>query len=235
MTKCSRNTDGYSTICKQCKSNHYEQNKTAILEQQEIYRSKHKPEIAARDKKYAENNKEKLQKYHADYYVQNRDVILSKSNEYYQNNREECIRRVVDRKRERLKEDPLFRLECNLRSRVKNAVKSNAGEKAFSTIELIGCSVQHLRDHLESQFIDGMSWDNYGEWHVDHIRPCSSFNLGDPEEQKKCFHWTNLQPLWALDNIRKGDKWSKSSDSRDETSEGAEDDEVPEYVEDAST
>ena len=71
-------------------------------------------------------------------------------------------------------------------------------------MELTGCSKEDLIKHLESQFTDGMTWENYGEWHIDHIRPCCSFNLEDPEEQKTCFHWTNLQPLWAIDNMKKG-------------------------------
>jgi hypothetical protein len=212
MVKCNRTTDGYSTICKQCKSNHYEQNKTEILKKQEIYRSTHKQEIAARDKKYAENNKDKIQKYRADYYEQNRDATRVKSKEYYQSNREKCIRRGIEWKRERLKEDPIFRLECNLRSRVKNAIKFDAGEKAEGTFKLLGCTIQQVRTFLEAEFEPGMSWDNYGEWHVDHIRPCASFNLEDPEEQKKCFHWTNLQPLWALDNILKGARYEPAKE-----------------------
>lgn len=82
------------------------------------------------------------------------------------------------------------------------AVKQKKGK----TMELTGCSKQELLDYLESKFSEGMTWENYGKWHIDHIRPCVSFNLEDSEEQKKCFHWTNLQPLWAVDNIRKGGK-----------------------------
>jgi len=82
------------------------------------------------------------------------------------------------------------------------AVKVKTGK----TLELTGCSKEELITHLQSKFTEGMTWDNYGEWHIDHILPCVSFNLEDPEEQKKCFHWTNLQPLWAIDNIRKGAK-----------------------------
>ena len=76
---------------------------------------------------------------------------------------------------------------------------------------LLGCTIEEMRTFLEAEFEEGMTWDNYGEWHVDHIRPCASFNLEDPEEQKKCFHWTNLQPLWAADNLAKGDRldWVK--------------------------
>lgn len=204
MVKCSRIKDGFCTLCKLCKKSHYKQNKTAILEQNKIYRSTHKEEIAARDKKYAAAHKEQLQVYHADYYDKNRDVLSAKAKEYYTTHSEECIKRSVDRKKKRLAEDPIFRLECNLRSRVKNAIKSDAGEKAAGTIELLGCTIQDVRIFLEAEFEPGMSWDNYGEWHIDHIKPCASFNLEDPEEQKKCFHWTNLQPLWAIDNLKKG-------------------------------
>ena len=76
-------------------------------------------------------------------------------------------------------------------------------------IYLLGCSIEVARFHLECQFTKGMSWDNYGYngWHIDHIRPCASFDLTDSEQQKQCFHYTNLQPLWAEDNLKKGDKY----------------------------
>ena len=73
-------------------------------------------------------------------------------------------------------------------------------------MELIGCSISDLVKHLENQFIEGMSWKNYGKWHIDHIRPCASFNLLNEDEQRACFHYSNLQPLWAIDNLKKKDK-----------------------------
>jgi hypothetical protein len=76
---------------------------------------------------------------------------------------------------------------------------------------LIGCSVQALRNHFESQFTDGMSWLNYGEWEIDHILPLTSFNLTNREEYLKCVHYTNLQPLWVMDNLKKGNKILKAS------------------------
>jgi hypothetical protein len=80
-------------------------------------------------------------------------------------------------------------------------------KKHGNTMELTGCTTEELIKHLSSKFTEGMTLDNYGYWHIDHIKPCDSFNLEDPEEQLKCFHWTNLQPLWAIDNLRKGSKW----------------------------
>lgn len=94
----------------------------------------------------------------------------------------------------------------NLASRVRFALKR--GKKAAHTTELIGCTIACLKIYLESLWQPEMSWDNYGKngWHIDHIRPCTSFDLTDPEQQKECFHWSNLQPLWAKDNISKGNK-----------------------------
>lgn len=97
-----------------------------------------------------------------------------------------------------------LRIAHNLRTRIRKALKLEI--KSANTIELLGCPIQDLTKHLESKFTEGMTWENYGKWHIDHIRPCASFNLEDPEEQKRCFHWTNLQPLWARDNIVKGSR-----------------------------
>lgn len=108
---------------------------------------------------------------------------------------------------------PQYRLKRNLRSRMKRVLKNN--RKVDTTIRLIGCSVNELKKHLESLFTEGMTWDNYGKydpevkrWQIDHIRPCASFDLLDPEEQRRCFHYTNLQPLWAKENMKKGSKYN---------------------------
>lgn len=99
-----------------------------------------------------------------------------------------------------------FRLRMNLRHRTWTALKGQS--KSARTADLVGCTMEELRCHLERQFLPGMTWENYGKhgWHIDHIRPCASFDLTDPEQQRQCFHYTNLQPLWAADNIRKGAK-----------------------------
>ena len=109
------------------------------------------------------------------------------------------IRNNYDKKKR--KTNINFKILCNLRSRISNALKRN--NKSKTTMKLIGCSVKQLKQHLEKQFKVGMTWNNYGKWHVDHIRPCASFDLSKPKEQYKCFHYTNLQPLWAKENLEK--------------------------------
>ncbi len=74
------------------------------------------------------------------------------------------------------------------------------------TAQLIGCSIPELMAHLEKQFLPDMTWENRSHWHIDHKRPCASFDLTDPQQQRICFHYTNLRPLWAVDNIRKSAK-----------------------------
>lgn len=102
--------------------------------------------------------------------------------------------------------DPCFRITKNLRGRVYNALKK--GCKSASTMELLGCSIEEFKEYFESKFTEGMSWKKYleGGIHIDHIVPCAAFDLTKEEHQKKCFHYTNLQPLWAIDNLKKGVK-----------------------------
>jgi hypothetical protein len=108
--------------------------------------------------------------------------------------------------------DPAYRLAYSLRSLVGTALRKQAGDRAYKTHQLIGCTIPELMAHLESQFQEGMTWQNRGRngWHVDHIIPCAAFDLTDPEQQRQCFHYTNLQPLWEADNIRKGAKMPDS-------------------------
>ena len=101
---------------------------------------------------------------------------------------------------------PNVRLACSLRTRVSSALRG--ARKAAGTSQLIGCSLEDLREHLESQFKPGMSWENhnYRGWHVDHVRPLASFDLTDPEQQRQAFRYSNLQPLWMRENLSKGAK-----------------------------
>ncbi len=81
-------------------------------------------------------------------------------------------------------------------------------DKSLSTMTLIGCDIDYFMYYIQKKFTKGMSWDNYGDWHIDHIKPCTKFDLSKPNEQLKCFNYTNLQPLWAVDNLKKGNKYN---------------------------
>jgi len=153
----------------------------------------------AQNKKWAQNNREKVRKYKQN----NREKANAANRKSRQ--RPEAKKKRNARARERYRTDPQFKLECNLRSRVGMALKGKA--KSARTMELVGCSSPHLMDHLEKQFLPGMTWENYGPvWHVDHMMPFDSFDLSYPEQQRQCCHYTNLQPLWGPENISKGNK-----------------------------
>jgi len=157
-----------------------------------------------KDKKLRDEEKKA---YHRDYYQRNKEKLLAKSNQYYKENTEAVKARSNQYYKMKMATDPLFKLTQYMRSRVRNAIHKNIGTKRDRTFELVGCSAEQLKLKLESQFTEGMTWENYGEWHVDHIRPCNSFDLSLDKEQKICFNYTNLQPLWAADNIRKSDNY----------------------------
>lgn len=107
---------------------------------------------------------------------------------------------------ERAMQNPEYRIRRNLRRRLNHAL--HGVNRAERTMSLLGCTIDQFLGHLEINFREGMSWENYGKvWHIDHVRPCASFNLTDPAQQKECFHWKNLQPLFAKDNHSKGAKW----------------------------
>lgn len=107
------------------------------------------------------------------------------------------------RKREKI--DVGFRLLQRIRGSISAVLKGRV--KDSSALKLIGCTLPEFKAHLEKQFKTDMSWSNYGKWHVDHIRPCASFDFNDPVSLSQCFHYTNLQPMWKLDNIKKNSNW----------------------------
>jgi len=109
-------------------------------------------------------------------------------------------------KNSRRQEDMFFKIKGNLSSRLSKLINKKGQE--LNTQELIGCNRDIFLQHLESQFTEGMTWENYGlkGWHVDHIMPISSYDLTNEDEVKKACHYTNLQPLWWQDNLEKGDK-----------------------------
>lgn len=146
-----------------------------------------------------------LLKYSKQYNKENKKHIRQYQSQYYKKNKEQISKRITKYRHERRKTDIEFRILQNCRSRLNKVIKGET--KSVSTKKLIGCSIEKLLEHLENQFQDGMTWDNYGEWHIDHIKPCALFDFTKVKDQRECFHYTNLQPLWAEDNLRKKDKY----------------------------
>jgi len=153
-------------------------------------------------------NKERVQKKHREYISKNRDYWLQWDRDRRRNRSPEARAHHNKYKRAyrkmRCEKDPSFKLRQQLASRIWSALKGS--QKSAHTMELIGCTVEELWIHLESQFKRGMTRSNYGIWHCDHIQACAKFDLADPAQQRICFHWSNLQPLWATDNIKKGNR-----------------------------
>ena len=171
-----------------------EKNKDKIKESQrksaKKWRKK-KGKIFFRDKSkkyYAQNEKRK------DYL---RHYFKSEKYKKYVNKHNK-IKRVIS---------PQFRLSQLLRGRVRGILRKKKAKKTNSTLILLGCTIKELISHFDKKFKKGMNWSNMNKWHIDHIKPISSFDLSNPEEQKKCFHFSNLQPLWAKENLKKGSKY----------------------------
>ena len=144
-----------------------------------------------------------------EYYKNNREKVLEKRKEYRKNNKEKILKYQLEYERKRCQNDPAYKMIKNYRQRTREAYHKASAIKTQGTMELLGCSGEQLKEHLEKQFQPGMTHDNYGEWHIDHIKPIVSFDLSDPEQEQECFHYTNLQPLWAWENISKGAKYEQ--------------------------
>jgi hypothetical protein len=211
----ARNKSGYRSKCKAClateNKKYRKHNSDKISKQRKVYYTENRDVVLSKSKSYYANNKDSVNEYKKTWREANKDTLVIKRREYYLENRSSILSKQCDYAFNRFKTDPVYRMITNIRSRIRSAIKQQSGSKAYKSIELLGCSSQKARMHLELQFTEGMTWDNYGKWHVDHIRPCSNFDLTDPEQQKECFNYTNLQPLWAEDNLRKSSKYTLPS------------------------
>lgn len=200
----------------------------------------HRLVCLARVKKRAQEKAAELKEYQKKYKERNRDKLRATNTEYKRNRyaTDEAFReeRKLDAREyyaspegkayfrnyqnEQRASDPLFKLAENLRRRVRASLKGE--NKSASTLELVGCSLEELKIHLEKLWAEGMSWDNYNYrgWHVDHVKPLAQFSLSDPEQQKAAFHFSNLQPLWREDNQSKGDSFPIDRPTKQEADEG---------------
>jgi hypothetical protein len=140
--------------------------------------------------------------YNQKYYKKNKIKLRNYSNNYRKTHKFS----INEKFNFRYKNDIRFKLNCNLHTRINLAIKGTS--KSLFTMSLIGCEIDYLMYRLQLKFQPGMTWDNYGKdgWEVDHIIPCASFDLTKPKQQKECFHYSNLQPLWSINNKEKGVK-----------------------------
>lgn len=151
-----------------------------------------RPHVVERRREYAKKNRDKINKAWNAKYHSNPKAVIARNGEY---------------SKKRRKVDVNYRIISNMRAMFSSVLRGH--NKSKRTMELLGCTIEQFRAHLESQFKDGMTWDNYGYkgWHVDHLTPCTHFNMALESDQRKCFHWTNLAPLWGTENSRKGNRY----------------------------
>lgn len=138
----------------------------------------------------------------------NKKQVYNTKKEWRKKNKEYFRKHQREYKAQKRQDDPMFRITSNLRNRVRKAIKGI--NKSQTTIELLGCSIEDFKQHIEKQFKKGMTWNNYGKWQLDHIRPCCSFDLTDPKQQKECFNYSNTQPLWKKEHREKTTKDTKN-------------------------
>ena len=207
---------GVSNRCKQCESERGKKYRIKNKEKKQSYLKeyhiKNKKKINSRSKEYNIKNKEKIKEYRIknkekelsrvkEYKIKNKEKIKSLNKEYNIKNRE----RRNEYKRNKRLNDPIFKLTDNIRNRLNKYLKTTGITKNKKTFDIVGCSPPVLKDYLERQFVDGMRWEKIGkEIHIDHIIPLSSAKT--KEEIYKLCHYTNLQPLWAEDNLAKSNK-----------------------------
>jgi hypothetical protein len=183
--------DGLRPDCKECftasRKAYYEANKRRILARQKAYVQANRGRKSATDRLYRQAHKEETRAYQREYKIRNREKLNEKQRERYRNK-------------------PHFRIAALLRNRLNFVL--NGKRRAQSLLDLLGCSAQEARRYIESQFLPGMSWDNHGKWHIDHRKPLKGpgVDLTDPAQLAELCHYTNLQPLWGPENIRKSNR-----------------------------
>ena len=185
------------------------------------WRKENRARILAKQKEYYQNNKEKILTRQKEYNLKNCEKIKLRTKLWYEKNKDEVLRKDKERQKlnpekRRIRQKNYYHSNVNYKfkkivmRRLNHALNDN--QKISNTLGLLGIKdIESLILHLKSKFKKGMTLENYGEWHIDHIIPCASFDLTKPSEQKKCFHYTNLQPLWAVENLQKGARleWRK--------------------------
>jgi hypothetical protein len=178
--------------------------KEILSEKNKKYRLENKEKISERIKVYCKINALKISEQRKKFYHKNIEKIRESSKAYLLKNREKKLKYNRRYYKKRVAEDCLYSLKIRTRCLVSSALRNKGHTKRATTTQILGCSYGELKVHLESQFLDGMSWENRSEWHIDHFIPLASAK--SESEILKLNHYSNLRPMWAIDNIRKGAK-----------------------------
>ena len=198
---------------KESNKNSYNKNKEIRLENQKKYTKENKEQISKQRKEFREKNKERLKLEQKEKYNKNKEVYIQKVKEYYINNKEHLLQKKNERFNIRMSTEPIFKLTKNIKTLIKSKIKCNGYTKDSKTNEILGCSYEEFKLHLESKFESWMTWENHGlyngelnyGWDIDHVIPIS--NGKTEEEIIKLNHYTNLQPLCSYVNrVIKRDK-----------------------------
>lgn len=205
MSKDRTKKTGYSSYCRLCSAtkrrNRRNRDKEASRQKERAWYQRNALRLREQKKNWASANRDKVNSYKRKCRSRNLIAYQLRERLYRVTAKEQITKRMRDYSRKRKQSDIQYRISCNLRTRLAQAVRR--GFKAGSAVRLLGCSIQEFKIYFERKFTEGMTWDNYGEWHIDHIKPLSKFDLSDKEQIKKACHFSNLQPLWATDNLHK--------------------------------
>lgn len=223
FNNCKNTWDNLRPECKICISEKREANKEKKHEYNKQYWEKTKDVQREKSRKWRENNKDHVKQKMEEWLELNKDYKKQKDKEYRINNwerRKETHTAWRKKDYEDMKTNPERqeefnnkRIKSNVSRRIREILKQGKSERSH---EYVGCSLEKLKEHLQSLFQEGMTWDNYGTyktgnhtsgWHIDHIIPCAAFDFESTLETRACFHYTNLQPLWGKDNIIKKDTY----------------------------
>jgi hypothetical protein len=186
---------GVRGVCKICRKNENEYNAH--------YREKNKEQIYLKNKIWLDNNPDYMKNYNKIYNLENREKLNNKLINWRNNNKEKILEHNRIKHKKKYNTDINFKLKLLIRARINKIINFNRNK---SSIEILGCDIEYFKKYIESQFTINMSWENYGYygWHIDHKIPLSSAETED-EIYKLC-HYTNLQPLWWKDNLKKSNK-----------------------------
>lgn len=196
--------DGLQYHCRECIKKYNKENVDKIKSRDKKWRQENSHKKAQYDKEWRQNNVEKSKQYRKKWSQANPDKVKEKNKKRRQINATYFKQYQANRR----KSDHIFRLISNLRTRIGSYCRAIGVNKTIRTKEMLGLNLASFKSYMESKFQEGMTWENYGQWHVDHIKPLS---LATIEQQvMELNHYTNLQPLWAADNIKKSNKYEES-------------------------